>query len=1052
MSHCQQPRCFTVPDMAEKGDWPGVRSRLILRGHESAIGAAAWSPDGTELATVSDSSGLIVFDATTGEQRATQPGWGFGTVSWHPQLDLIAGITGEDSPRIQITTGRTLATTVLHDIPRGTPVDQLVWANHGRQLVAISDRTTALHVFTEDLTLDHSVALPAFGVSSRAAWTPSNDYIVMASYAAVYLIAQAGAMVESEFSGGAPFAISPTSDRIAIAHDSSSLHIVDLATGSLLVEVPLDGALDQLSWSPCGRFVIGAGSLRPPRSTETTQYVVILRTDTWDVAMQTTRTHLSSGSRSAFGFSPSSDQLRVALPVRNRQDVEIVTLEPAALLREDTVTAQRYTTAKIVLVGDSGVGKTGLGYRIANGEFKDHPSTHGQHFWLVDELGHTRTDGTECEAVIWDLAGQPDYRLTHVLFLDDVDAAAIVFDATRGPSALDGVQFWIDALRAEGSNGKPKCPIILVGARLDRGGAALSPEELNAFTERYGLLGGYVATSAMTGEGTEALIARLRDVIGWDAMSATIATETFRVIKDRILALKQASGEGGASKIVSIAELEEQALAGLPADSVRPAETDLWNAVQNLSNHGYVRMLRDATGARVILLQPELLQNLAASIVLAARRNLHGLGAINEGEALDGAYAFPELEQLGPEHGEVLLDAAIVLLLEHHVCFRERLGEQTLLIFPELINEKPQTLATSPAEDRDLTYIIEGNIQNVYASLVVLLGYTNILTRVDQWQDRAEYELEGQRVGFEQRRAQPSRLELTLLYEPRADEGLRRLFQGLVEQFLRRRGISVRRYPAVRCPECQTVLQANQVIRVIDKGSGKTFCPDDGHQIPVPTEAAPVTMTDEQELVVTRESRSAKRRTALAVALTQLQRYREEHFADRPTPSCFVSYAWGVPEDERWVRRRLVPDLRAAGVNVILDVEAATFGDDLARFVERLDGADFALVVGTPEYLTKHDNLDPDHGAVVAAEADLLKQRMLGTEARKRSVIPLILSGTRETSLPPLLRGQLNAEFKIESFYFGTLFKLVLKLWDIPQSDPAVAELIRDLGGGEAEL
>ena len=40
-----------------------------------------------------------------------------------------------------------------------------------------------------------------------------------------------------------------------------------------------------------------------------------------------------------------------------------------------------FATAKIVLVGDSGVGKTGLGWRLTHGEFKEHASTHGEQFW-----------------------------------------------------------------------------------------------------------------------------------------------------------------------------------------------------------------------------------------------------------------------------------------------------------------------------------------------------------------------------------------------------------------------------------------------------------------------------------------------------------------------------------------------------------------------------------------------------------------------------------------------------------------------------------------------
>jgi GTPase SAR1 family protein len=60
----------------------------------------------------------------------------------------------------------------------------------------------------------------------------------------------------------------------------------------------------------------------------------------------------------------------------------------------------QYTTAKLVLVGETGVGKTGLGWRLAHGEFKEHTSTHGQQFWVINELRTRRQDGTECEAVL----------------------------------------------------------------------------------------------------------------------------------------------------------------------------------------------------------------------------------------------------------------------------------------------------------------------------------------------------------------------------------------------------------------------------------------------------------------------------------------------------------------------------------------------------------------------------------------------------------------------------------------------------------------------------
>ena len=119
-----------------------------------------------------------------------------------------------------------------------------------------------------------------------------------------------------------------------------------------------------------------------------------------------------------------------------------------------------YTTAKLVLVGDSGVGKTGLGWRLAHGEFKEHASTHGQQFWAIPQLGLKRKDGTDCEAVLWDLAGQHVYRHIHSIFLENVSAALVLFDPSNRQDPLKGVQFWLEQLKGKGE----LPPAVLVGA------------------------------------------------------------------------------------------------------------------------------------------------------------------------------------------------------------------------------------------------------------------------------------------------------------------------------------------------------------------------------------------------------------------------------------------------------------------------------------------------------------------------------------------------------------------------------------------------------------
>ena len=224
----------------------------------------------------------------------------------------------------------------------------------------------------------------------------------------------------------------------------------------------------------------------------------------------------------------------------------------ALRLRSARKESVHYTTAKLVLVGDSGVGKTGLGWRLAHGEFKEHASTHGQQFWAIPQLGLKRKDGTECEAVLWDLAGQHVYRQIHSIFLENVAAALVLFDPSNRQDPLKGAQFWLEQLKGKGQ----LPPTVLVGARVDRGAPALSQQELDQFCQRYGISGGYISTSAMSGEGLDELLEIVKAQIPWDEMTATVTTVTFKRIKDYVLSLKEKPDRKGV--LVSPAELRTQ--------------------------------------------------------------------------------------------------------------------------------------------------------------------------------------------------------------------------------------------------------------------------------------------------------------------------------------------------------------------------------------------------------------------------------------------------------------------------------------------------------------
>jgi small GTP-binding protein len=457
--------------------------------------------------------------------------------------------------------------------------------------------------------------------------------------------------------------------------------------------------------------------------------------------------------------------------------IRIWDLNMDVLLNSQAATKSvRYTTAKLVLVGDSGVGKTGLGWRLAHGEFKDHVSTHGQQFWVIDELGTKRKDGTECEAVLWDLAGQHVYRPIHSIFLENVDAALVLFDPSNRQDLLKGVQFWLEQLK-----GKTQLPpSVLVGARIDRGGSVLSKQELEQYCQKQGISGSYVSTSAKSGEGLEQLKETLRAQIPWDKMTAAVTTVTFKRIKEYVLALKAKPDRRGV--LVQPAELRQQLQAAESAWQFTDAE--MITVVKHLENHGYVAVLRSSKGAESILLVPELLVDLASSIVLLAGKDPRELGVLSEAQLLRGGYGFPELTELESGEREILMDAAIARFLQHNICFRETLGNETLLIFPGLIKQK-RPLVEDIETAEDVSYIARGAVENAYAALVVLLGYTPAFTRINQWQNQAQYEMGQDEVcGFRQIEEHEGEIELILYYGSIAPAYARNMFQGLFESFL----------------------------------------------------------------------------------------------------------------------------------------------------------------------------------------------------------------------------------------------------------------------------
>ncbi|MHA1231365.1 MAG: Rab family GTPase [Candidatus Helarchaeota archaeon] len=158
---------------------------------------------------------------------------------------------------------------------------------------------------------------------------------------------------------------------------------------------------------------------------------------------------------------------------------------------------------KVVLLGDSGVGKTSIIDRYVNNRFKDkYQPTLGVDFLIKD----ITINENKIKLIIWDIGGELQWRNKLNLYLNGADGAIIVFDLTR-LDTFKSLKFWHEKVITIAG----KIPYIFVGNKLDLDKLRkVNLSQVTTFIKRksYPL---YLETSAKSGEKIEKLFTRISE-------------------------------------------------------------------------------------------------------------------------------------------------------------------------------------------------------------------------------------------------------------------------------------------------------------------------------------------------------------------------------------------------------------------------------------------------------------------------------------------------------------------------------------------------------------
>ena len=157
---------------------------------------------------------------------------------------------------------------------------------------------------------------------------------------------------------------------------------------------------------------------------------------------------------------------------------------------------------KILLLGDSSVGKTCFLMRYTDNTFQDiHMSTIGLDYKLKNVQ---LEDGKMVKIQVWDTAGQDRFRSITKNYYKGAHGIILIYDVTENKS-FENLKNWMNQIKEEVSN---RVTIVLVGNKIDdEENRKITTEQGESMAKEFDIM--FFECSAKTGENIDGIFNNL---------------------------------------------------------------------------------------------------------------------------------------------------------------------------------------------------------------------------------------------------------------------------------------------------------------------------------------------------------------------------------------------------------------------------------------------------------------------------------------------------------------------------------------------------------------